>query len=226
MIRGIFFDAAGVFYDRRETTSQVATRLVRELGFKNELSEEQRARKKQIHVLATEGRISHETYWDEILMMYGLCEPEPRGAIRKQVLDHTFEVFAYPGGREAMAGLQARGFKLGIVTDTIYPVQWKMAWLEKVGVAEYIQVVACSTELGAHKPEPEMYLHAVEHAQLTVAESAFVGHDAVELEGARRAGLGTVAVNYDPGAQADYYAGSLLGLLNIPIFQVVRGEEK
>ena len=29
----------------------------------------------------------------------------------------------------------------------------------------------------------------------------------------------TVAVNFDPDAQADYYAKSLLDLLNVPIFQ-------
>jgi hypothetical protein len=40
----------------------------------------------------------------------------------------------------------------------------------------------------------------------------------VELQGARQAGMATVAVNYDPDAQADYYCQSLLDLLNVPIF--------
>ena len=55
-----------------------------------------------------------------------------RSQLRQEILAHTFDVFPYPGGREAMAGLQARNFILGLVTDTIYPVEWKMAWLEKV----------------------------------------------------------------------------------------------
>jgi len=104
-----------------------------------------------------------------------------------------FYVLAIPGGKEALAGLKQRGFVLGIVTDTIYPIDWKMRWLDKVGVAEFMDVVACSTVLGAHKPDPAMYLNALQQAHLAPSESAFVGHDAGELEGARKAGIATVA---------------------------------
>jgi FMN phosphatase YigB (HAD superfamily) len=190
-----------------------------ELGYGNPLSRENDRRKFELHALANEGRISHIKYWDEILCLYGLDDSLVRNQLRQEILDQTFNVFAYSGGRDAMAGLQARGFVLGLVTDTIYPVEWKMAWLEKVGVAEYIRIVSCSSSLGAHKPQPEMYLHALQQAQLSPEESAFVGHDAVELDGARRAGLATVAVNYDPAAKADFYAGSLPALLDVPIFQ-------
>jgi FMN phosphatase YigB (HAD superfamily) len=114
--------------------------------------------------------------------------------------------------------LKQRGFKLGIVTDTIYPVERKMRWLDQVGVAEFIDVVACSTVVGAHKPDPAIYLDALRQAHLAPGESAFVGHHTEELDGARRAGMATVAVNYDPGAKADYFAASLVDLLNVPIF--------
>jgi putative hydrolase of the HAD superfamily len=88
-----------------------------------------------------------------------------------------------------------------------------------VGVAEFIDVVACSTNLGVHKPDPTIYLNAVRDAHLTPVESCFVGHDARELEGARQVGMATVAVRYDRHARADYYAETLLDLLNVPIFQ-------
>lgn len=219
-IQGVFFDAAGVFYDRHESTEALAKRRLAELGYRAELSAENQAHKRRLHVQATEGRLRHEDYWDQVLRMHGVHADELRATLVKEILAQTFQVFAYPGGREAMAGLQARGFILGIVTDTIYPVEWKMKWLAQVGVAEFIKIVACSTVLGAHKPQPGMYLSAVQQARLTPATAAFVGHDAVELEGAHRAGLTTVAVNYDPQAQADYYAESLLGLLDVPIFRV------
>ncbi len=217
-IKGIFFDAAGVFYDRKETTSALLHRRLVELGLPIELAPAQAARHATIYELATEGRVSHGSYWDERLRLHGLNDPALRACLSKEIIDHTFDVFAYPGGRKAMAGLRSRGFILGLVTDTIYPVEWKMAWLEKVGVAEFFTVVACSTVLGAHKPHPEMYLNAVRQAGLTTAESAFVGHDTGELAGARLAGLATVAVNYDPTARADYFAESLPALLDVPIF--------
>lgn len=222
VISGIFFDAAGVFYDREETTTTFAVRRLQELGYQTRFSGEDNRRKQELHVLANGGRISHEKYWDEVLELYGLNSSPVRDQLRKEILAQTFNVFAYPGGRDAMAELQARGFILGIITDTIYPVEWKMAWLEKVGVAEYIKIISCSSSLGVHKPQPEIYLNALQQARLSPAEAAFVGHDALELDGARRAGLATVAVNYDAGAKADYYAPSLTGLLDVPIFRSER----
>ena len=137
----------------------------------------------------------------------------------QQVADLANQVIAIPGGHEAMSGLKQRGFILGIVTDTIYPLAWKMNWLASVGVAGFVDIVSCSNVLGAHKPNPEIYLDALQQAKLQASEAAFVGHDAGELEGARRVGLKTVAVNYNSGTKADYYAQSLADLLDVPIFQ-------
>jgi HAD superfamily hydrolase (TIGR01509 family) len=219
-IRGIFFDAAGVFYDREKATGQFVTELLGARGFPTQLGNIAQARKKELDILATEGTLGYSAYWDEVLAMHSVADSTERATLREIILASTHEVFGYPGAREAMAGLKARGFLLGIVTDTIYPLEWKMNWLEKVGIAEFVDVVSCSTVTGSHKPEPEMYLNALSQAKLAPSESAFVGHDTRELAGAKRAGLTTVAVNYDPDAQADYYASSLPDLLNVRIFQV------
>lgn len=219
MIKGIFFDAADVFYVRRESTTAFALEMLARQGYATNVSAQAEARQKELHVLATEGRVRHTAYWDQFLQLRGVDDATARESMVEQIVARSHLVDAIPGGREAMAGLKQRGFLLGIVTDTIYPIEWKMAWLAHVGVAEFIDVVACSTVLGAHKPNPEIYSNAMQQAKLTPNVSAFVGHDAGELSGARRAGMSTVAVNYDPEAKADYYCTSLLDLLNVPIFQ-------
>jgi HAD superfamily hydrolase (TIGR01509 family) len=219
MIKGIFFDAADVFYARRESTQVFANRMLQELGYSTKVSDGDQARERQLHVLATEGKINHEEYWQEFLLIRQVIDAEQRRTLIPRILECSNDVYALPGGREALAGLKQRGFVLGVVTDTMYPLEWKMAWLTQVGVAEFIDVVACSTTLGAHKPNPELYVNAMQQAKLAPTESAFVGHDARELDGARRAGMKTVAVNYDPHAQADYYCKSLSDLLNVPIFE-------
>ena len=219
MLKGILFDAADVFYYRPGPTDRYALTLIRQRGYSATLSPDDQKRLKQLHIEATEGRVSPEAYWDQLCLMHGVAIPQEREALVEQINDYSNQVLPIPGGREALAGLKQRGFVLGIITDTMYPVEWKMRWLVQVGVAEFIDVVACSTVLGAHKPEPAMYLNALQQAHLTPDESAFVGHDAEELDGARKAGMTTVAVNYDPEAKADYYCQSLLDLLNVPIFQ-------
>jgi len=217
-IRGILFDAAGVFYHRPQATSVYVANLLQARGLVMDLSAEDRLHQRALRSRASTGHLSPEEYWDEILEMLGLTDPGVRQALVRQINDYSDNVLPIPGGRVALAGLKQRGFVVGIVTDTIYPVERKMRWLEHVGVAEFIDVVACSTVVGVHKPEPAIYLDALRQAHLTPDEAAFVGHDADELDGAYRAGMATVAVNHEPGAKADYYAQSLVDLLNVPIF--------
>jgi FMN phosphatase YigB (HAD superfamily) len=217
-IRGILFDAAGVFYRRPGSTRKYVASLVEGMGLSMDLSAEDRLRQKALRSQANRGHLSPNEYWDQVLLMVGVADPVKRRALVSQINNYSDNVLPIPGGREALAGLKERGFLLGIVTDTIYPIERKMRWLEQVGVAEFVDVVACSTVVGAHKPDPVIYLDALQQAQLTPDEVAFVGHDTDELDGAHRTGMATVAVNYEPGAKADYYVRSLVELLNVPIF--------
>ena len=218
-IKGIFFDAADVLYERPVSTGSYLAQLLEGKGLPAELSAEDQARQHTLRSLAKRGLISHDRYWDRVLEMHGIADAEERRILTVEIDEVSNRVLPIPGTREALAGLKRRGFAVGVVTDTMHSIEHKMRWLEQVGVAEFVDVVACSTVLGAHKPEPVMYLNAVKQAGLTPGESAFVGHRADEIDGARRAGLATVAVNYDPDAKADYYAQSLPDLLNVPIFQ-------
>jgi HAD superfamily hydrolase (TIGR01509 family) len=218
-IEGVFFDAAGVLYNRPISTRAYALSLFQPASSATELSAEDLTRHDALRSLANKGHISPDEYWDQFLLIHGVASPEERRLLVGKINDYSDNVLPVPGGREALAALKQRSFLLGIVTDTMYPLEWKMRWLDEVGVAEFIDVVACSTVLGAHKPDPAMYLNALQQAGLTPGQSAFVGHDGEELEGARKAGMVTVAVNYEPGTRADYYAQSLVDLLNLPIFE-------
>jgi HAD superfamily hydrolase (TIGR01509 family) len=221
-VKGIFFDAAGVLYRRSESTSTYVSTLLEERGLTMALSAQDRARQKALRSEANKGRLSPKAYWDQVLLMCGVAAPAERRMLVDKIDAYSDNVLPIPGGREALICLKQRGFILGIVTDTMHSVERKKRWLATVGVIDLIDVLACSTALGAHKPDPAIYLNALQQAHLTPGESAFVGHAADELEGARRAGLATVAVLYEPGARADHYAESLVDLLNVPIFGTAR----
>jgi putative hydrolase of the HAD superfamily len=218
-IRGIFFDAADVLYRRPEPTNVYVSGLLKARGLAAELAAQDRARQRALRSQAKSGKLDPEEYWVQILQLYGVADAEEQRALARQIDDYSDQVLPIPGNREALAALRDRGFILGIITDTIYPIERKRRWLEAAGVAEFIDVLACSTALGVHKPDPAIYLSALQQANLTPGAAAFVGHAAHELEGARRVGLATVAVLHEPGTRADYYAESSLGLLEVPIFQ-------
>jgi HAD superfamily hydrolase (TIGR01509 family) len=224
LIKGIFFDAAGVLYRRASPTADFALGLLRDGGFSIEVPSEDLTQILALRAQANQGQVNHETYWDQFLRMHGVADPCLRQTFITQITDYSNDVLPIPGAREALQGLKQRRFLLGIVTDTIYPLEWKRRRLEKVGVAEYIDVIACSTVIGVHKPDPVMYSNALQQAHLSPDESAFVGHLALELQGAHNAGMVTVALDFEPDTVADYYCKSILDLLNIPIFKGISGE--
>jgi HAD superfamily hydrolase (TIGR01509 family) len=219
LIKGIFFDAAGVLYRRASPTVDFALSLLMEGGFTTEIPAEDLTRILALRAQANQGQVNHETYWDQFLRMHGVADPCLRQTFITQIIDYSNDVLPVRGAREALQGLKQRRFLLGIVTDTMYPLEWKRRRLEKVGVAEFIDVIACSTVIGVHKPDPAMYSTALQQSHLSPGESAFVGHLALELQGAHDAGMVTVAVDFEPDTVADYYCRSILDLLDIPIFE-------
>ena len=218
MIKAIFFDAAGILYTRGGHTEEYALNLLVKNGFSTDLTTDQMLRQMELKSQANEGTITHDTYWDEFLKMRGVTNPQQRKDFSKEIIDYSNAILPIPGAREALMKMKQKGILLGIITDTMYPVEWKMRRLEKAGVAEFIEIVACSTVIGAHKPDPAVYAYAIEQGKLTKEESAFVGHLGSELEGAKNAGMVTIAVDHDLDAKADYYCHTLKDILDLPVF--------
>jgi HAD superfamily hydrolase (TIGR01509 family) len=218
MIKAIFFDAAGILYVRSSPTESFARQLLQEHGFNPDISTEQQEGLMLIRTKANSGGVSHEYYWDQYLAVRGVSSLEQRKDISRQIITFSNDVQAVPGARDALQALKQNGVVLGIITDTMYPMEWKMARLRRAGVADLIEIVACSTDLGAHKPDPAVYRFAIQKTGHSAKQSAFVGHLGIELEGARAAGMLTIAINQDPGTTADYYCESLKDILSLPIF--------
>lgn len=217
MIKAIFFDAAGILYTRGGPTEAFALSLLQKMGFSNDLSPDQLNKQLELRSKANKGAISHEIYWDNFLLMRNVLQPQQRKDFALQIINYSNDVQSVPGAGDALRKLKERGLLLGIITDTMYPVAWKMRRLEKAGVAEFIDIVACSTALGAHKPDPAVYTYALQQAHLTPGESAFVGHLGIELQGAHKAGMVTIAIKPDVGTEADYICDTLMDLLSLPV---------
>lgn len=125
-------------------------------------------------------------------------------------------VTLFDGVPETLAALRARGFKIGVITDTSVSTAEKLRWLRDAGLDLPWHAFANSREVGARKPDPAIYRFALAQAGVAPATSLFVGHAAHELAGARALGMATVAFNPDPGARADYRIARFADLLALP----------
>ena len=217
MIKAIFFDAAGILYTRDGHTETYALDLVSKMGYQAVLPQAQRENQLAVHSKANKGTISYEAYWDQFLLMRNIQDAQLRKNMTNQIINYSNDVQPIVGAAETLKKLKEMGLVLGIITDTMYPLEWKMRRLEKAGVAEFIDIVSCSTELGAHKPDPLVYIYALQQAKLEACEAAFVGHMGIEIAGAHQVGMTTIAIDHDEGTIADIYCDSISDLLNLPI---------
>lgn len=100
----------------------------------------------------------------------------------------------YPGVREGLAGLKARGVRLGCVTNKL--ADFTDPLLARVGIAGDFELVLSGDSLPRKKPDPLPLLHAAEWFGVTQAESLMVGDSQNDVRAARAAGFPVVCVDY------------------------------
>ena len=98
-----------------------------------------------------------------------------------------------PGTGPALARLRAAGIGLGVVSNSDGRVAEALA---AVGLAEYFAVVVDSRLAGFEKPDPRIFLPALDALQVAPAEALYVGDlYEVDVVGARRAGMAAVLLD-------------------------------
>ncbi len=217
--RAIFFDAHGVLYYRPERDCHLEAFLAAH-GLAADI-QAARTNTAALHDLAMRGKIKLVEYEKALLKACGvdrtaLIEPGLEAIQR----DHG-NIRLYEGVLETIKTLKARKIKLGIITDAAVTKLCKLMWLKAQGLDIVWDAYANSMDFGTRKPDPALYRAALQQAQITRLDTAFVGHAAHELQGARQVGLTTVAFNPDPGAQADYFIERFADLLDLPLWRSV-----
>ena len=222
-IKAILFDGNGVIYYRKGgNTLSLLAQLLAEAGHLVRLEGIKDPSWKKVEHAAFTGRIDKWAYWDSLLLRLGVGDPEERKRFSARLAEAVAQVYLIEGVAETLAKLKERGIKCGMVTDTYHQPSEKMAWLRRLGVARFFDVVVCSTELGVRKPDARMYLTALDRMGNEPAEALFVGHSGKDLEGAREVGLITVAFRPDEGAKGDCTIRRLAELLPLCASQSVR----
>ncbi|HSJ53152.1 MAG TPA: HAD family hydrolase [Anaerolineae bacterium] len=109
---------------------------------------------------------------------------------------------ARPDVKEVVLELNRRGYRLGIIANTITETEIP-DWLEEDGLAGYFQTVVLSSKTGTRKPGPEIYLDAARRIGVEPACSVYVGDNpSRDIVGARLAGYGLVIILMEPATLA------------------------
>lgn len=106
---------------------------------------------------------------------------------------------AYPDVEPALQRLQARGIRVGIISN------WdrRLAGiLEGLGLGPHIDTVVSSADVGLHKPDPRIFELACERLSVAPGEAAHVGdHHYADVLGATAVGMIPVLIDRHGGTE-------------------------
>lgn len=113
--------------------------------------------------------------------------------------DHDGRRVAHEGVESTLRTLKARGYKLGIIANTITETEIP-DWMCQAGVADCFKTVILSSKVRLRKPDPAIYLLAARCIGSIPENCAYVGDNPVrDVEGALDAGYGSMILFEDAG---------------------------
>ena len=157
----------------------------------------------------------------ELLGELGVADPEAFIEAEHEVWRPAHAVL---GSASALLGsLRARGLKTGLVANSWpEPARLLRADVEAFGLEPLFDVIVFSEEVGAAKPEPEIFLRALGALGVEPQDAVFVG-DSLEgdVQGAAKVGMTTVqalwfsADDSSGSIEPDFMAFTAMDVLNI-----------
>lgn len=100
---------------------------------------------------------------------------------------------------EVLTELKRKGFKLGIITNTVTSREEhvRMA-LNKIGLEEYFDVILTSVDVGHEKPDERIFLTALRKFRVKPKEAIMVGNRvSTDIVGGNRMNMKTVLLKWN-----------------------------
>jgi phosphoglycolate phosphatase len=135
--------------------------------------------------------------------LIGQLDGEPDEADFQQAYPIFLELYAentsqrsmlYPGIREGLDYLKAKGYRLGCVTNKA--AQFTLPLLKDLGVHDDFELIIAGDTLPKKKPDPLPLLHAAEQLGVSPEASLMIGDSQSDVKAARAAGFQIVCMSY------------------------------
>ena len=207
MVRAIVFDFDGLILETEEPIYRSWVEVYQAHG--EELPFDQWV---QI-VGSTTSRFNPQHHLESLL-----GRPLSREVLERRVGRRTSMILAQtvlPGVVDHIEAARELGLKLGVASSSTG--DWVKAHLERLGILHCFDCVRCRDDVVNAKPEPDLYLAALECLDVQASEAPAIEDSPNGITAARRAGLRCVAVPNAVTARldlsgADLVTGSLADL--------------
>ena len=136
----------------------------------------------------------------------GLCTRvgiETNGELVQKLVETHYapvrrELTVYPDVVETLESLRTRGYKLALLSNTMWPREFHEADLERFGLTEFFKVRLFSSDFPQRKPHPAIFFAAAEALGVPAENAAYVGDfPERDVVGAHNAGMKAI-LKYHP----------------------------
>jgi putative hydrolase of the HAD superfamily len=101
----------------------------------------------------------------------------------------------YDDARAILASLKYRGYRVGVVTNAIFPAAYFQKKINELSLTGHIDAFVSSADVGLGKPHPAPYQRALSILGAQPHEALFVGDTPeTDIAGARAAGMRAVLI--------------------------------
>ena len=193
-LRALFFDVGGTLIRPRPSVGAVYASIARRYGVERTADDMERAFHRVWAEMKQPGlTVSRKEWWRELVFRMV-------GQENEACFEDMFETFArpdawqmFPDVEDTLQEARRRGLHLGLISnwdDRLHVL------LEKLGLARHFDSQAISCEIGAEKPNAEIFLTALRRAGVAAAEALHIG-DRYEEDvcGAEKVGLRAILVD-------------------------------
>jgi HAD superfamily hydrolase (TIGR01509 family) len=137
-------------------------------------------------VLAVEKGLVNATFESLWESLWGRYDPNWYEVYRDRLAEKEYAVMTlYPGGRETLEALRARGVGLGLASNRDLPRRA----LAALGVDNFFQAVVGQLDVPRPKPAPDMLLRALELMGAVPEETVYIGDSKGDIKCATAAGV-------------------------------------
>jgi putative hydrolase of the HAD superfamily len=118
---------------------------------------------------------------------------EVKEAVAHYIAPLDARVVPFDDTVETLETLRAHHYRLGLVSNTMWPAKYHRQELERFGIGRYFDHTVFSSEIGTWKPQPGIYLCSLRALNVAAGEAVFVGDmPAHDIVGAKEVGMRAV----------------------------------
>ena len=103
------------------------------------------------------------------------------------------QAIAMPDAREVVAQVKAAGFKIGLVSNTMFRGTAHRADMERFGLLDFFDAMVFSADVNKWKPTAAPFLHVLDELGVGGETAVYIGDDpGSDMVGGQRAGMRTI----------------------------------